>query len=114
MEGQLVQRRPRICVAQAQAANPLYLSYRTGFEVFEPIAARKTLASAIQIGNPVSYKKAIDALRRYDGVVEQALILPSLDVDGAELPEMLSGELRVEQAIAADPQPCHEMDQRHL
>ncbi|MCA9509933.1 MAG: threonine synthase [Myxococcota bacterium] len=68
----LVQRRPRICVAQAQAANPLYLSYRTGFEVFEPIAARKTLASAIQIGNPVSYKKAIDALRRYDGVVEQA------------------------------------------
>jgi threonine synthase len=53
-------------------ANPLYLSYRRGFEVFEPIAARPTLASAIQIGNPVSYEKAIDALRRYDGVVEQA------------------------------------------
>ncbi len=35
-------------------------------------AARPTLASAIQIGNPVSIEKAIDALRRYDGIVEQA------------------------------------------
>ncbi len=68
----LIDRRPRICVAQAQSANPLYLSYQRNFEVFEPIAARTTLASAIQIGNPVSVGKAIDALKRYDGVVEQA------------------------------------------
>ena len=68
----LVDRRPRICCAQAENANPLYLSYQRGFEVYEPIAARPTLASAIQIGNPVSIEKAIDALRRYDGVVEQA------------------------------------------
>jgi threonine synthase len=68
----LVSRRPRIVCAQAQAANPLYLSYKTGFRVFEPIAARPTLASAIQIGNPVSIEKAIDALQRYDGIVEQA------------------------------------------
>jgi threonine synthase len=68
----LIQRVPRICVAQAEAANPLYLAYQTDFEVVEPIAARPTLASAIQIGNPVSMEKAIDAMRRYDGVVEQA------------------------------------------
>ncbi len=68
----LISRRPRIACCQAEAANPLYLSYLRGFEVFEPIAARPTLASAIQIGNPVSYEKAIDALRHYDGVVEQA------------------------------------------
>jgi threonine synthase len=72
LEVGLIARKPRICCAQAEAANPLYLSYRRGFEVFEPIAARPTLASAIQIGNPVSYEKAISALRRYDGVVEQA------------------------------------------
>jgi len=64
--------RPRIVCAQAQNANPLYLAYQRDFEVFEPIAARTTLASAIQIGNPVSYEKAVDALRRYDGIVEQA------------------------------------------
>ena len=68
----LVDKKPRIICAQAQAANPLYLSYQRGFEVFEPIAARPTIASAIQIGNPVSIDKAIDALRRYDGIVEQA------------------------------------------
>jgi threonine synthase len=68
----LVQRKPRIVCAQAEAANPLYLSYQRGFEVFEPIAARPTLATAIQIGNPVSIEKAIDALQRYDGIVEQA------------------------------------------
>jgi threonine synthase len=68
----IVARRPRIACIQAEAANPLYLSFQRGFEVYEPIAARPTLASAIQIGNPVSIEKAIDALRRYDGVVEQA------------------------------------------
>ncbi len=68
----LADRRPRIVCAQAEAANPLYLSYQRNFEVFEPIAARPTLATAIQIGNPVSIGKAIDALQRYDGIVEQA------------------------------------------
>jgi threonine synthase len=68
----LIDKKPRICVGQAEAANPLYLSYQRDFEVFEPIAARTTVASAIQIGNPVSRDKAIDALKRYDGVVEQA------------------------------------------
>jgi threonine synthase len=68
----LAERRPRICCAQAEAANPLYLSYQRNFEVYEPIHARPTIANAIQIGNPVSIDKAIDALKRYDGVVEQA------------------------------------------
>ena len=72
LEVGLIDKMPRICVGQAQAANPLYLSYQKDFEVFEPIAARPTVASAIQIGNPVSKDKAIAALKRYDGVVEEA------------------------------------------
>jgi len=68
----IVRHRPRIACAQAAQANPLYLAYQRDFEVFEPIAARPTLASAIQIGNPVSYQKAVAALRRFNGVVEQA------------------------------------------
>jgi threonine synthase len=63
--------RPRIVVAQAEAANPLYLAYQRGWQ-FEPVVARPTLASAIQIGNPVSVRKAIRTLQKYDGVVEQA------------------------------------------
>jgi len=68
----LVTRRPRIVCAQAQNANPLYRAYQRGFATFEPIHAQPTLASAIQIGNPVSYEKAVDAIKRYDGIVEEA------------------------------------------
>lgn len=68
----LCDRAPRIAVAQAEHANPLYTAYQTGFRVFEPIHARPTLASAIQIGNPVSYEKAVAALQAFSGVVEQA------------------------------------------
>jgi len=68
----LIDRKPRLVCAQAEAANPLYLAYQRNFEVFEPIVARPTLASAIQIGNPVSIEKAVSALQKYDGIVEQA------------------------------------------
>jgi len=50
----LITKLPRIVVAQAERANPLYRSYMKNFESFEPMQAQKTLASAIQIGNPVS------------------------------------------------------------
>jgi threonine synthase len=68
----LISKLPRICVAQAENANPFYRSYLKNFEQFEPVTAQKTLASAIQIGNPVSIRKAIATLQRFDGVVEQA------------------------------------------
>ena len=67
----LIARRPRLVVAQAAAANPLYRAYRNNW-VFEPIAAGPTLASAIQIGNPVSVDKAVHALKAFNGIVEQA------------------------------------------
>ena len=68
----LISTLPRIVVAQAENANPLYRAYKRGFESFEPVQAKKTLASAIQIGNPVSYEKAVRTLRTFDGIVEQS------------------------------------------
>ena len=68
----MISKLPRIACAQAQRANPLYLSYLKGFDEFEPVQAQPTLASAIQIGNPVSVEKAIRTLKDFDGVVEQA------------------------------------------
>ncbi len=67
----LIRKLPRIACAQAAHANPLYLSYQTGFEEFKPVKAKKTLASAIQIGNPVSYERAVKTLSAFDGIVEQ-------------------------------------------
>jgi threonine synthase len=68
----VIQKLPRIVVAQAERANPLYQSFVHGFAPLEPIHARPTLASAIQIGNPVSFDKAVQMLKRFDGLVEQA------------------------------------------
>jgi len=68
----LISKLPRIVVAQAERANPLYRAYLKNFETFEAIQAQKTLASAIQIGNPVSIEKAIRTLKQFDGIVEQA------------------------------------------
>ncbi len=68
----LINKLPKLVAAQAEQANPFYLSYLTGFKSFVPIKARKTLASAIQIGNPVSYERAVKVMRAFEGIVEQA------------------------------------------
>ncbi len=74
----VLSRLPRLVVAQAERANPLWLATSGAgkkpaatLEV-APVEARKTLASAIQIGAPVSAKRALRALEALDGVVEQA------------------------------------------
>ncbi len=68
----LITKLPRIVVAQAERANPLYRSYLKNFSSFEPMDAQKTLASAIQIGHPVSIEKAIKTLKQFDGIVMDA------------------------------------------
>jgi threonine synthase len=68
----VVARYPRLVVAQAQNANPLYLAWSAGKRQVEPIKAKPTQATAIQIGNPVSAPRAILALEEMNGIVEQA------------------------------------------
>ncbi len=68
----LIRKKPRIVVAQAQRANPLYRHYKRGWKNFRPIKAKQTLASAIQIGNPVSLQKAVQIMDEFNGIVEQA------------------------------------------
>jgi len=68
----VVDRMPRLVMAQAEHANPLYLAWRAGSAAVEPVKARPTQASAIQIGNPVSAPRALRALAAMNGVVEQA------------------------------------------
>jgi threonine synthase len=68
----VVQRLPRLVVAQAEAANPMYRAWIAGKRQIEPMRASTTLASAIQIGNPVSAPRAFLALDAMNGIVEQA------------------------------------------
>jgi threonine synthase len=66
----LIERIPRLAIIQAQGANPLYQSYRDGFNTFRPVQA-ETIATAIKIGNPVNYPKAVRTIHWTNGVVEQ-------------------------------------------
>lgn len=66
----LIDRLPRLAIIQAEGANPLYRSFINGFQEQETVHA-ETIATAIKIGHPVNYAKAVRALRWTDGVVEQ-------------------------------------------
>jgi threonine synthase len=66
----LIDRLPSIAIIQAEGANPLYRAFERGFDRLEPVHA-ETLATAIKIGNPVNYAKAVRAVQRTEGVVEQ-------------------------------------------
>ncbi len=59
---------PRIASIQASGANPFFRSFREGFAQRHRVTA-ETIASAIRIGDPVSYEKALTAIRATNGVV---------------------------------------------
>jgi len=61
---------PRIVSVQAAGANPFYLSYRDQFRIQHQVKAA-TLATAIQIGAPVNYAKAVNVIRSTSGIVTE-------------------------------------------
>ncbi|MBX3229995.1 MAG: threonine synthase [Labilithrix sp.] len=71
----VIDRLPRLAIAQAANANPMYLAYTAGTLKTGEVAsvtAKPTQASAIRIGAPVSAPRAVAALEAMNGVVEQA------------------------------------------
>jgi threonine synthase len=66
----LISHMPRIASIQAAGANPFYRSFKRGFTQRETVQA-ETVATAIKIGNPVSYTRARRIIEESDGVVEE-------------------------------------------
>ncbi len=66
----LISRLPKLSVIQAEGANPLVRMIRSKGEHLVPVEA-ETAATAIQIGNPASWKKALGVLQATGGAVEQ-------------------------------------------
>ena len=64
----LIDRLPRLAVVQAEGASPFAQSFELGFR--ERLSVRaETVATAIRIGNPASWDRAVKAIRLTDGVV---------------------------------------------
>lgn len=67
----VITKMPKITIIQAEGANPLYQMWEAQADMLTPVAGASTLATAIKIGNPVSWPKAMRGLRWSDGEVEQ-------------------------------------------
>jgi threonine synthase len=66
----LIHKLPRLAVIQAEGAAPFY-DYFKKRDDFRRVADPKTLATAIKIGDPVSWPKALHEVSSTDGVVEK-------------------------------------------
>jgi len=81
----LIDRLPRLAAVQAAGAGPFYRSFREGFR--RPVTLKpETVATAIRIGAPVSYERAVRTINWTQGVVTQVTDAEIMDakamVDG--------------------------------
>jgi len=66
----LVNSLPKMTGIQAAGSAPIAQMIKTGSEKMVPVAKPETLATAIRIGAPVSWKKAVNAIRNSGGTAE--------------------------------------------
>ncbi len=91
----VIDRLPRLAVVQAEGANPLWRAWTSG-RPLEPVTDPRTIATAIKIGRPVSWRKCLRGLAATQGVVEQA-------TDA----EIMDAKAEVDAAgIGAEPASC--------
>jgi threonine synthase len=64
----LIERVPRLAAIQAEGAAPFAQSFREQFST-RPKVKAETVATAIRIGDPASFDRAVDAIRFTNGVV---------------------------------------------
>jgi threonine synthase len=89
----LIERVPKLIVVQAEGANPFAKLWRSNSKVLQPVEHPETFATAIRIGNPRSWKKALRAVKETDGLV--------MDVSDEEIAE--AKELIGRDGIGCEP-----------
>ncbi|MCK9407940.1 MAG: threonine synthase [Bacteriovoracaceae bacterium] len=91
----LIDRMPRFAVIQAEGASPFYKAFKNNFAGLTPEKA-DTIATAIKIGDPVNYTKAVRSLKWTNGIVESVTD-----------EEILEAKANVDAAgIGAEPASC--------
>ncbi|HUG15903.1 MAG TPA: threonine synthase [Thermomicrobiales bacterium] len=102
----LIDTAPRIAVAQATGAAPLFHAFQRRFETYEPVKAL-TIATAIQIGDPVNYAKARRVILEFEGTVvavdDEAIMAAKGQVDRAGVgcePASAAGLAGIRQLVA--------------
>ncbi len=65
----LTQRTPHILGVQAEGASPLARAFEMGFDELVPVENPETYATAIRIGKPISWRRALAAARESGGSI---------------------------------------------
>lgn len=66
----LIEKKPKMIGIQAERAAPLAQAFRKGLDEIENVASPETIATAIRIGAPVNWKKALRAVKESNGLIE--------------------------------------------
>lgn len=74
----LIPRLPKLAVIQASGANPFAAAFRAGTPVV-PLAAAETRATAIRIGDPISWRKSLRGVTACGGLVDEVTDQEILD-----------------------------------
>ncbi len=105
----LIDRVPRLAAVQAEGAAPFAQSFREGFAQRRRVEPH-TVATAIKIGNPASYERAVRAIRDTNGVVttvsDDEILEAKAVVDGAGI--------GCEPASAAGPAGARRLIREHV
>jgi threonine synthase len=89
----LLPRVPRMVIVQARGSNALVRTVRSGGHNLEVVSDPQTMATAIRIGAPKSWKKALKAVRFTNGLV--------IDVDDDEI--MAAKQVLGRDGIGSEP-----------
>jgi threonine synthase len=65
----LADKLPRLIGIQAERASPIASAFRLGLDYIEPTAKPETVATAIRIGSPVNWKRALAAAKDSNGLI---------------------------------------------
>ncbi len=74
----LIPRLPKLAVIQASGANPFAVAFKAGKPVV-PLASADTRATAIRIGDPISWRKSLRGVQASGGVVDEVTDQEILD-----------------------------------
>ncbi|MCA9753843.1 MAG: pyridoxal-phosphate dependent enzyme, partial [Gemmatimonadetes bacterium] len=109
-----IERAPRLLAVQAAGAAPFHASFEGDFARLEPVHA-DTLATAIKIGAPVSFRRAVRAIRETNGAVlavdDDAILDAKAAVDAAGIgaePASCASVAGLKQAVATGLVARHE------
>ncbi len=91
----LIDKMPRLAVIQAAGASPFYKAFKNSFSGLKTEKA-VTIATAIKIGDPVNYTKAVRSIKWTNGIVESVTD-----------EEILEAKANIDAAgIGAEPASC--------